>query len=207
MVSNRQACSGRLMSTIDSQRKRVGLKIVYYGPGMSGKTTNLRAIYSQTGAEKRGKLVSRRVRGQEDLYVDLLPLSLGTIEGFDATLHLCTVPGHALYNEVRRIMLKGVDGVVFVADSRGSRMAANEDSLDSLEENLGHYDVRLESLSHVLQYNKRDLPGASDLAQMRMKLNRYNVPEFTATALNSQGVVPTLKAIVDLVREDVRERL
>jgi hypothetical protein len=195
------------MPSIDVKRKRIGAKIVYYGPGLSGKTANLRYVHDHLKSEYRGKMVKVSVKGGEKQQIDLLPVKFGSIHGFQVTYNLCTVPGQAFFNETRKLVLKGTDGIVFVADSRNSRMPANIDSMENLRENLEAYDMDLEYIPHVIQYNQRDRPEVLPVAQLRSELNRYGVLEFESSTTRGRGIMETLKAIIQLVREDVEERL
>lgn len=195
------------MPSIDIRRKIVGVKIVYYGPGLSGKTANLRYIHGQVPPKQRGRLAFLSVKGSGDQRIDLLALKLGKLKGFAVTYNLCTVPGQAFQNNARKRLLKGADGIVFVADSRSSRMSANLDSLQNLHENLSAYDVSLEDMPHVFQYNQRDRPAALPVSELRTTLNAAGALEFEASAVTGQGVMDTLKAIVRMVREDLDERL
>ena len=195
------------MSTVDAKKKRLVVKIVYYGPGLSGKTANLRHIYSRFDVDHRGRFIQRAMRGNTALCVEMLPLKVAPLEGYETTCNLLAVPGHALYNELRLSLLKGVDGVVFVADSRPSRMPANVDSLENLCENLRAQGEDLRRLPHVIQYNKQDLAGAMPVVDLRVALNRCGVPEFPASAAKGEGVMETLKAIVEATREVIRKRL
>jgi len=191
------------MSTINTAKKRTAVKIVYYGPGLSGKTANLRAIYAQLAPNARGRLVSRSVGQRRSLWVDMLAIKTGMLKGFPLACHLCTVPGHAPYSNVRQILLKGVDGVVFVADSQRARMAANLDSMDDLKANLLAHHVQLYRLPHVLQYNKRDLPDAVDMGELGEQLNKHHVPEFPAIATKSEGVMETLAGLLELILRQI----
>ncbi|MBS3762729.1 MAG: GTPase domain-containing protein [Planctomycetes bacterium] len=195
------------MPSIDVKRKRIGAKIVYYGPGLSGKTANLNYLHDHLKTEYRGRLVSLSVKGGEGQQIDLLPVKFGSIRGFDVTYNLCTVPGQAFFNQTRKLVLKGTDGVVFVADSRQTRMAANVDSLQNLQENLEAHDIRLEHVPHVMQYNQRDRDNTLPVAELRAKLNMHGVLEFEASTETGEGVMETLKAVVQIVREDIEDRL
>jgi len=195
------------MPSIDVQRKRIRCKIVYYGPGLSGKTANLRYVYEHLDRGVRGRLVSLTARSEGSQRIDLLPLKLGKLKGFDVIYNACTAPGQAIYNKTRKLVLKGADGVVFVADSRRNRLVANIDSFRNLRENLEAYDTRLEDLPHVVQYNKRDLNGVLPASELRAHLNPYGVLEFEASTVTGQGVMETLRAVLQLVREDIERRL
>jgi hypothetical protein len=195
------------MPSIHVKKRQVGAKIVYYGPGLSGKSANLRFICNNIEQENRGKLIALTVTGADGLYIDVLPVRFGKVKGFGVTYNLCTVPGQAMCNTARRLVLKGADGVVFVADSRKNRMAANLDSLENLQENLERNDLSLEHVPHVIQYNWRNAPDALPLAELRATLNHHGVLEFEANAVSGEGVMDTLEAIVDIVRNDIEERL
>ena len=195
------------MPSVDIRKRKIGAKIIYYGPGLSGKTENLRSIHGRLDAARRGKLLSLAVKKGQALYVDVLPVRFGKTAGFDVTFNLCTVPGQAFYANTRRLLLKGTDGLVFVVDSRPGRMDANLTCLEELEDNLEAHDLDLEKLPHVIQYNKRDLPDLLAVGELRSKLNQHGVLEFPASALTGQGVMETLNGIVGLVRKDIEERL
>ena len=195
------------MPSIDVRKRQIGAKIVYYGPGLSGKSTNLRCIQNGLGHENRGRLAALAVKGTTGIYIDVLPVRFGKVMGFDVAYNLCTVPGQAMADNVRRLVLKGADGVVFVADSGQERMVANLDALENLQENLEQNHLRLEDMPHVMQYNKRDLPNALPVAELRSKLNLYGVLEFEAVAATGRGVMETLKAMLELVRDGIVERL
>jgi len=195
------------MPVIDVRKRRIVSKIVYYGAGLSGKTSNLKYINDHLDAQARGRLVSLSVKTEGTQQIDLLPVRSAKIKGFDVIHNLCTVPGQSIYNKTRKLVLKGTDGVVFVADSDKKRLMANVDALQNLRENLRTHDVALEDLLHVIQYNKRDLPNALPVAELRAKLNPYGVLEFEASVKTGVGVMETLKAIVNMVREDIEKRL
>jgi signal recognition particle receptor subunit beta len=172
---------------------------VYYGPGLCGKTTNLKYIFGNTAPDAKGKMISLATETDRTLFFDFLPLSLGEIQGFKTRFHLYTVPGQVFYNASRKLILKGVDGVVFVADSQIDRMEANIESLDNLRENLADQGYDLDRIPYVVQYNKRDLPDIAPVEEMRQLLNTRPVPDFEAEATNGRGVFGTLKAIAKLV--------
>jgi len=195
------------MASVDVRKRRIGAKIVYYGPGMSGKSANLCAAHSRLDPSIRGKLVSLAVKKGDSTYIDVLAVKFGKVGAFDVTFSVCAVPGQAFYNSTRRLLLKGTDGVVFVADSRPGRLEANLVCLEELKQNLETHELDIERLPYVLQYNKRDLKETVSVAELRSKLNHYGVLEFQASALTGQGVMETLKAITGLVCKDIEERL
>jgi len=180
-------------------------KIVYYGPGLCGKTTNLQWIYQRTAPEAKGKMISLATEQDRTLFFDFLPLSLGEIRGFKTRFHLYTVPGQVFYDASRKLILKGVDGVVFVGDSQVERMEANFESLENLRLNLSEQGYDLDKLPYVVQYNKRDLPSAMSVEELRRDLNPTNVPEYEACATTGEGVFETLKAIAKLILIDLKK--
>ena len=183
------------MSFINYSSREINCKIVYYGPGLCGKTTNLQYIYSKTNPEAKGKMISLETGTERTLLFDFLPISLGEIRGFKTRFHLFTVPGQVFYDASRKLILKGVDGVVFVADSQQERLDANIESFESLQNNLREYGEDLEKLPFVIQYNKRDLNNAVDRDYLDRELNLYGVQSFEAVATTGQGVFDTLKAV------------
>ena len=183
------------MSFINYMAREINCKLVYYGPGLCGKTTNLQYIYERTNPEAKGKMISLATETERTLFFDFLPLSLGEIRGFKTRFHLYTVPGQVFYDASRKLILKGVDGVVFVADSQPERMDANIASLENLFDNLSEYGYDPYALPMVIQYNKRDLPNAVSVEDMRDQLNPYGWPEFEAVAVKGTGVFDTLKAV------------
>ena len=187
------------MTFINYAAREINCKIVYYGPGLCGKTTNLQYIYAKTNPEAKGKMISLATETERTLFFDFLPLSLGEIRGFRTRFHLYTVPGQVFYDASRKLILKGVDGVVFVVDSQIDRMEANIESLDNLRENLADQGYDLDRIPYVVQYNKRDLPDIAPVEEMRPLLNVRPVPDFEAEATNGRGVFATLKAIAKLV--------
>lgn len=187
------------MSSINFATREISCKVVYYGPGLSGKTTNLQVIHQKMPQDKRTDMVSLETEGDRTLFFDFLPLNLGDIKGFKTKFQLYTVPGQVYYNSTRKIVLRGVDGIVFVADSQRSREAENLESLQNLRQNLEDYGVDLDEIPLVLQYNKRDMENVFPLDEMNKLLNPNNIPFFPATAHNGKGVVTTLKAIAMLV--------
>jgi hypothetical protein len=192
------------MSFINYSSREINCKIVYYGPGLCGKTTNLQYIYNKTNPEAKGKMISLATETERTLFFDFLPLSLGEIRGFKTRFHLYTVPGQVFYDASRKLILKGVDGVVFVADSQIERMEANIESLDNLRTNLQEQGYNLDKIPYVIQYNKRDLPNAAPVAELKQLLNTTTVPEFNAVASTGEGVFDTLKAVAKLVLTELK---
>ena len=193
------------MSFINYSSREINCKIVYYGPGLCGKTTNLQYIYNKTNPEAKGKMISLATETERTLFFDFLPLSLGEIRGFRTRFHLYTVPGQVFYDASRKLILKGVDGVVFVADSQIERMEANIESLDNLRTNLGEQGYDLDKLPYVVQLNKRDLPNSAPLTELQEVLNPTNVTTFEAVAVKGVGVFDTLKAVAKLVLTELRK--
>jgi len=193
------------MSFINYSSREINCKIVYYGPGLCGKTTNLQHIYNKTNPEAKGKMISLATETERTLFFDFLPLSLGEIRGFKTRFHLYTVPGQVFYDASRKLILKGVDGVVFVADSQIERMEANLESMENLRTNLAEQGYDLDKVPFVVQYNKRDLPNAATLDELRRLLNPRTVPDFEAAATVGTGVFDTLKAIAKLVLVELKK--
>jgi signal recognition particle receptor subunit beta len=193
------------MSFINYASREINCKIVYYGPGLCGKTTNLQHVYQQTAPEAKGKMISLATETERTLFFDFLPLALGEIRGFKTRFHLYTVPGQVFYDASRKLILKGVDGVVFVADSQEERLDANIESLENLKVNLEEQGYQLEQLPFVIQYNKRDLPNITPVAELRELLNPDGVPEFEACAQSGQGVFETLKAVAKLILMELKK--
>jgi signal recognition particle receptor subunit beta len=193
------------MSFINYASREINCKIVYYGPGLCGKTTNLQFIYQNTAPDARGKMISLATETERTLFFDFLPLSLGEIRGFKTRFHLYTVPGQVFYDASRKLILKGVDGVVFVADSQEERIDANIESLENLRINLKEQGYDLDKLPYIIQYNKRDLPGVMSVEELRRELNITNVPEFEACAATGVGVFETLKAVAKLILLDMNK--
>ena len=188
------------MSMINYASREINCKLVYYGPGLGGKTTNLEYIYGKINPETRGKLISLATEQERTLFFDFLPVDLGSIRGFKTRFHLYTVPGQVYYNASRRLILKGVDGIVFVADSQAERMDANIAAAENLYENLSDYGYDPQQVPIAVQYNKRDLPNAVPVEEMRAHLNPTNqLPEFLAVAVQGKGVFDTLKSVSKLV--------
>ncbi len=192
------------MSFINYLSREINCKIVYYGPGLCGKTTNLHFIYTKTNPEAKGKMISLATETERTLFFDFLPLSLGEIRGFKTRFHLYTVPGQVFYDASRKLILKGVDGVVFVADSQIERMEANGESLENLRLNLAEQGYSLDKLPYVVQYNKRDLPNVASKEELHGLLNPTGVPEYEAVAPTGVGVFDTLKAVAKLVLTELK---
>ncbi|NOZ25718.1 MAG: GTPase domain-containing protein [Nitrospirae bacterium] len=183
------------MSFINYSSREINCKIVYYGPGLCGKTTNLQFIYKKTSPKQKGKLISLATETERTLFFDFLPLALGDIKGFKVRFHLYTVPGQVFYAASRKLILKGVDGVVFVADSQIERTDANIESLEDLKINLADQGYELDRLPYTIQYNKRDLPNIVPVAELDRLLNPTGVPWFECVATQGMGVFETLKNI------------
>ena len=192
------------MSFINYSSREINCKIVYYGPGLCGKTTNLQYIYNRTNPDAKGKMISLATETERTLFFDFLPLSLGEIRGFKTRFHLYTVPGQVFYDASRKLILKGVDGVIFVADSQIDRMEANIESLENLRYNLQEQGYELDNLPCVVQYNKRDLPNVASVDELRELLNITMAPDFEAISTTGQGVFDTLKAVAKAVLTDLK---
>ena len=191
------------MVQINFARKEINCKLVYYGPGLSGKTTSLEVVHQKTPDRNKGELTSISTDGDRTLFFDFMPLDLGTIAGMKTKFHLYTVPGQVYYNSTRKLVLLGADGVIFVADSTPGRMDDNVQSLENLRENLAEMGRDLNKIPLVIQYNKRDIPGATSVEELNAKLNPNGVPHFEASAKTGEGIFQTLKAISALVLEDI----
>jgi len=194
------------MAFINYSAREINCKLVYYGPGLCGKTTNLRYIYEKTAADAKGKMISLATETERTLFFDFLPLELGEIHGFRARFHLYSVPGQVFYDASRKLILRGVDGVVFVADSQGARMEANVKSIRNLDRNLKEQGYDIAAIPYVLQFNKRDLPTALPVDEMYRRLNIKGEPTFEATASNGAGVFETLKASARQVLTELRKK-
>lgn len=193
------------MTFINYASREINCKIVYYGPGLGGKTTNLQYIYDSTAPQAKGKLISLATETDRTLFFDFMPLELGTVRGFKTRFHLYTVPGQVYYDASRKLILKGVDGVVFVADSQEERMDANIEALYNLEENLQTQGYDLQQVPYVLQLNKRDLPNVVSVDELTGELQRKNEPVFEAVAAQGTGVFDTLKAVAKQVLTELRK--
>ena len=193
------------MSFINYSSREINCKIVYYGPGLCGKTTNLQYIYRRTNPDQKGKLISLATETERTLFFDFLPLALGDIKGFKIRFHLYTVPGQVFYAASRKLILKGVDGVVFVADSQIERMESNMESVDDLKINLSEQGYELEKLPFAVQYNKRDLPNIVPIEDMNKLVNLRNDLWFEAVAVTGKGVFETLKAVAKQVLFELKK--
>ncbi|MFO1050816.1 MAG: GTPase domain-containing protein [Planctomycetota bacterium] len=191
------------MVQINFALKEVNCKIVFYGPGMSGKTTNLEIVHQKAPEENKGELTSISTDGDRTLFFDFMPLDLGNVAGMRTKFQLYTVPGQVYYNSTRKLVLQGVDGVIFVADSDAEKMQENIESYENLIENLREYGKDPRDLPHVIQYNKRDHPNAMPVEEMDKLMNRFGVPTFEAVAVTGEGVFPTLKVLAGMVLESI----
>jgi signal recognition particle receptor subunit beta len=194
------------MAFVDFSAREIHCKIVYYGPGLCGKTKNLQFLHERTSPSRRGQLISLATPNERTLFFDFLPLDVGSLRGFQTRLHLYTVPGQVFYDAARRAILRGVDGVVFVADSQEARLAANVESIRNLEKNLREQGYEIAEMPYVLQLNKRDLPSAMPAAELSRRLAIKGEPTLEATAATGAGVFETLKSIARLVLLDLRKR-
>ena len=191
------------MTFINYASREINCKIVYYGPGLCGKTTNLQYIYDKTNPNAKGKLISLATETDRTLFFDFLPLELGTVRGFRTRFHLYTVPGQVFYDASRKLILKGVDGVIFVADSQVERMDANVESVENLQANLKTQGYDINTIPFVLQLNKRDLPNVAPIDEMKQLLMRKEQPVFEAVASKGPGVFETLKGVAKLVLQEL----
>ncbi|HEX9286990.1 MAG TPA: GTPase domain-containing protein [Thermoanaerobaculia bacterium] len=194
------------MAFVDFAAREIHCKIVYYGPGLCGKTKNLQFLHERTSPSRRGQLISLATPNERTLFFDFLPLDVGSLRGFQTRLHLYTVPGQVFYDAARRAILRGVDGVVFVADSQEARLAANVESIRNLEKNLREQGYEIAEIPYVLQLNKRDLPSAVPAAELSRRLAIKGEPTLEATAVTGAGVFETLKSIAREVLLDLRKR-
>ncbi|MEX2535811.1 MAG: ADP-ribosylation factor-like protein [Trueperaceae bacterium] len=195
------------MSTINFSAREINFKIVYYGPGLSGKTTNLKQIYANVPGESKGDMVSLATEDERTLFFDFLPLDLGSVNGFKTRFHLYTVPGQVFYNSSRKLILRGVDGIVFIADSAPNRLRANAESLRSLRENLQEYNLSPSEVPLTIQINKRDVPDALPVEMIRQVLDPSNkIPVFEAVAQEFKGVFEPLRAVSTLVLEKLAQK-
>ncbi|HSN13207.1 MAG TPA: GTPase domain-containing protein, partial [Anaeromyxobacteraceae bacterium] len=194
------------MSTVNPLAREISAKIVYYGPGLSGKTTSLQRVYDFVRPESRGQLISLNTEGDRTLFFDFLPLKVEQVRGLTLRLQLYTVPGQVFYDATRKLVLNGADGVVFVADSQPAAHDRNLDSMDNLRENLGELGIDLDAFPLVIEYNKRDLPNVMPVELLRRDLNPRGVPDFATVAERGVNIMPALKEITRLVMIDLRAR-
>lgn len=194
------------MSFINYSAREINCKIVYYGPGLCGKTTNLIYIYKKTNPDSKGKMISLATETERTLFFDFLPLALGNIKGFKVRFHLYTVPGQVFYDASRKLILRGVDGVIFVADSQVERMEANIESMENLRKNLKDQGLNLDAMPFIIQYNKRDLPNVVPVEELNRVLNPRNVPNYEAVAATGKGVFDTLKELAKLVIMELKKK-
>jgi mutual gliding-motility protein MglA len=195
------------MASLNYASREMSVKIIYYGPGLSGKTTNLKVIHQKTPPERRSRMTSLATQSEQTIFFDFLPLDLGKIRGFTVKLHLYSVPGQSYYNATRKLVLRGVDGIVFVADSAPDMLEENIESFRNLEENLFDYKYKQEEIPTVIQYNKRDLPNALSIDTLDQQLNRYHLPWTKAVANKSQGVFDTLRLVSGLTVDQLEKKL
>ncbi len=191
------------MAFINYANREINCKIVYYGPGLGGKTSNLQYIYDRTAEKSKGKMISLATEADRTLFFDFLPLDLGTVRGFTTRFHLYTVPGQVFYDASRKLILKGVDGVIFVADSQVERVEANVESIRNLDENLSDHGLLLQDIPYALQFNKRDLDNVVSVEDMYRSLNFKREPTFEAIATKGYGVFDTLRAVAKLILKDL----
>jgi len=190
---------------INFPAREINCKLVYYGPGLGGKTANLQWIYDHTGTGQKGKMVSLATETDRTLFFDFLPLDLGTVRGFKTRFHLYTVPGQVFYEASRRLILKGADGVVFVADSQEERLDANIETLENLREHLKDHNLDFATIPYVLQLNKRDLPNILPVEELQKNIGVKGEPTIEAVAITGQGVFDTLKEVAKLVLNELRK--
>src|SRR5258706_4018139 len=193
------------MTFINYASREINCKIVYYGPGLCGKTTNLQHIYDSTAPQARGKLISLATETDRTLFFDFMPLELGTVRGFKTRFHLYTFPGQVFYEASRKLILKGADGVIFVADSQEERLDANFETMESLQEHLKEHNLKFESIPYVLQLNKRDLPNAMATPELTKQLQKKGEPVMEAVAVTGQGVFETLREVAKLVLAELKK--
>ncbi|GAB4258814.1 MAG: hypothetical protein Kow0054_22280 [Deferrisoma sp.] len=194
------------MAIFNYAARELTAKIVYYGPGLSGKTTSIQYIHSRISPKNRGKLVSLATETDRTLFFDFFPVDFGTVGGFRVKFNFYTVPGQVFYNTTRKLVLKGADGVVFVADSQPGMMEQNLESLENLKENLKAHGIDWETVPFVIQYNKRDIPGALPIEELRRHLNPRGVPDFATTATTGEGIMEAMKTICKMVLEDIQKK-
>ena len=192
------------MPFINFATKEINCKIVYYGPGLSGKTTNIKWIYDHIKPENKGEMITLATETERTLFFDFVPIEVSNVRGFKVRFHLYTTPGQIIYQASRKLILKGVDGIVFVADSQEERHDANLDTLDDMLENLKDYEINIEEIPLVFQYNKRDLPNVLPVEELRADLNRWGRPDFEAIATKGVGVLETFKEITRQVLKKIK---
>jgi len=195
------------LSFLNYSTREINFKVVFYGPGLSGKTTNIKYIYNKVKNENKGKLVSLATETERTLFFDFFPLELGTIRDYKVRFHLYTVPGQIYYSASRKLILKGVDGLVFVADSQRERFEANIESINDMLENMQEYKISFDTIPYILQLNKRDLPNVMPTGDMIRELRKKGEPVLEAVALKGVGVVDTLKMISRLIMRDIKKKL
>jgi len=193
------------VSFINFPAREINCKLVYYGPGLGGKTANLQWIYDKTGAQQKGKMISLATETDRTLFFDFLPLDLGTVRGFKTRFHLYTVPGQVFYEASRKLILKGADGVVFVADSQEERLDANFETLENLREHLKEHGLEFDTIPYVLQLNKRDLPNAMPVEELKKQLQAKGEPVLEAIAVQGVGIFETLKEVAKLVLAELKK--
>ena len=193
------------MSFINFAAREINCKVVYYGAGLGGKTTNLQYIYQKTAEQQKGKMISLATETERTLFFDFLPLDLGSVRGFKTRMHLYTVPGQVFYDASRKLILRGVDGIVFVADSQEERMDANLEAMDNLMANLQEHGYNFEKIPYVLQLNKRDLPNVLPVDQLKNELQRKNEAVIESVAFQGVGVFETLKEIARQVLIELKQ--
>ncbi|MEZ0231180.1 MAG: ATP/GTP-binding protein, partial [Planctomycetota bacterium] len=193
------------MVQINFAKREINCKLVYYGPGLSGKTTNLEVVHKKAPASKKGELTSIATEGDRTLFFDYMPLELGKVGGMNTKFQLYTVPGQVYYNATRKLVLQGADGVVFVADSQPDKMEENLESLQNLDDNLKEQGLDIRSIPIVLQWNKRDLPNVLPCEELDKKMNKFNAPTFEAVAVTGEGVFPTLRKLAQMVLEKLNK--
>jgi signal recognition particle receptor subunit beta len=192
------------LSFINFAAREINCKIVYYGAGLGGKTTNLQVIYQKTADQQKGKMISLATETERTLFFDFLPLDLGSVRGFKTRIHLYTVPGQVFYDASRKLILRGVDGIVFVADSQEQRMDANVEALENLMSNLREHGYDFNKIPYVLQLNKRDLPNILPIDMLSTELRKKNEPIIEAVAFQGVGVFETLKEIAKQVLQELK---
>ena len=194
------------MVVFNPVKKEIDIKIVYYGPALCGKTTNLQSVHLSLNPQQRGELVSLATKDDRTLFFDFLPIELDNIKGFKTRFHIYTVPGQVFYTLTRKAVLTGVDGIIFVADSQNNKMEENVESMDDLRENLKYYKKDVESIPYVIQYNKRDLTNIMPLDEMERRLNAHHAPSFEACAIDGKGVMETLTMCCKMVLKQIQDK-